>query len=228
MKEAGKALLEKKEPRYQAVLFDLDGTLTCSHPGILQSVKLSLEEMGIPIPSGEVLRKFIGPPLAYSYTHFCGMSMEEAEEGIRRYRAHYNRDGIFNCTVYQGIIPLLEALQEAGVKLGVATAKPGSMAMRVLEHFGLLKFMDTVSPNQEDEKGTGKAHLILKALKDLGVSPENAVMIGDTRFDCQGALEAGTAFIGAAYGYGGIPELKEAGAQLLAASPQELGDLLWK
>lgn len=217
-----------QNPRYRAVLFDLDGTLTCSHPGILGSVKLSLQEMGLPVPPPETLRKFIGPPLAYSYTTFCGMTQEQAEEGIRRYRIHYNRDGIFRCTVYDGIFELMRELRNCGVKLGVATAKPGSMAVRVLEHFSFLPLLDVVSPNQEDEKGTGKARLIEKALRELKISPGEAVMIGDTRFDCEGALEAGTHFVGAAYGYGSREELLEAGAAELASSPRDLKKFLFR
>ena len=201
---------------YDAVLFDLDGTLTESHPGILSCVKLALQEMGKPIPRPEQLRKFIGPPLAYSFTQFCGMTMKEAEEGIERYRLHYNREGIFECSVYEGIFPLLEELKARGVKLAVATAKPGSMARRVLEHFA----------NQEDEKGTGKVQLIEAALQELRVPRERAVMIGDTRFDCEGAQLAGTDFIGALYGYGGEEELKKAGAVKLAVSPDDLRKFL--
>lgn len=211
---------------YDAVLFDLDGTLTESHPGILSCVKLALQEMGKPIPRLEQLRKFIGPPLAYSFTQFCGMTMKEAEEGIERYRLHYNREGIFECSVYEGIFPLLEELKARGVKLAVATAKPGSMARRVLEHFGLFAYMDCLSANQEDEKGTGKVQLIEAALQELRVPRERAVMIGDTRFDCEGAQLAGTDFIGALYGYGGEEELKKAGAVKLAVSPDDLRKFL--
>lgn len=212
--------------RFVAALFDLDGTLTQSHPGILSCIEKALREMGKEVPPKEKMHMFIGPPLAYSFTHFCGMSMREAEEGIERYRRHYNQGGIFECSVYEEIFPLLKELKEAGVKLGVATAKPGSMASRVLDHFGLSSYMDCVSANTEDEKGTGKVQLIQAALQALHVTPEKAVMVGDTRFDCEGAALAGTAFIGVLYGYGGEEELRGAGASCLAASPRDLRKLL--
>lgn len=222
MEHIAEKMIHRGGAVYDAVLFDLDGTLTESHPGILSCVKLALQEMGKPVPSPDQLRKFIGPPLAYSFTQFCGMTMKEAEEGIERYRFHYNRGGIFECSVYEGIFPLLKELKERGVKLAVATAKPESMAMRVLEHFGLSAYMDCISANQEDEKGTGKVQLIEAALRELEVSPEKAVMVGDTRFDCEGARLAGVDFAGALYGYGGEEELEKAGAVKLAASPGEL------
>ena len=127
-----------QNPRYRAVLFDLDGTLTCSHPGILGSVKLSLQEMGLPVPPPETLRKFIGPPLAYSYTTFCGMTQEQAEEGIRRYRSHYNRDGIFRWTVYDGIFELMRELGEKHqipwqLKSGISGGNDASAVQRTKE-----------------------------------------------------------------------------------------------
>ena len=76
------------QPVYDAVLFDLDGTLTESHPGILHCVRLSLEEMGFTPPAEEIMRRFIGPPLWYSYTNFCGLTPEQADEAVERDRAH--------------------------------------------------------------------------------------------------------------------------------------------
>ena len=109
-------------PRFDAVLFDLDGTLTESHPGIMHCACLALGEMGLPIPDEATLRRFIGPPLWYSYTEFCGLTPEQAEEAIVRYRKHYRDGGFLECSVYPGILPLLDDLRAAGVKLAVATA----------------------------------------------------------------------------------------------------------
>lgn len=174
-------------PRFSAVLFDLDGTLTESHPGILHCVRLSLEEMGLPIPPEDTLRRFIGPPLWYSYTTFCHLTSEQAEEAVERYRTHYRAGGYLECSVYPGILPLLEDLRAAGAKLAVATAKPAKMAHAVCESFGILSRVDFMSGNREDEKGMGKRGLIEAACTGLDVSPRQAVMIGDTRFDREGA-----------------------------------------
>ena len=214
-------------PRFAAVLFDLDGTLTESHPGILHCVRLSLEEMGLPIPDGETLRRFIGPPLWYSYTEFCGLTPEQAEEAVERYRKHYREGGFLECSVYPGILPLLDDLRAAGVKLAVATAKPAKMARAVCESFGILERVDFLSGNREDEKGMGKRGLIEAACAGLGVAPAQAVMIGDTKYDLEGAREAGAAFLGAAYGYGTAAELAGEGSLGAAASPDGLRSYLF-
>lgn len=91
-----------------------------------------------------------------------------------------------------------------------------------------MPYLDCVSANQEDEKGAGKVQLIQKALKEMGVSPEKAVMVGDTRFDCEGAHLAQVDFIGALYGYGGEEELRKAGAKKLAADPEEIAKFLFR
>lgn len=214
-------------PRFAAVLFDLDGTLTESHPGILHCVRLSLGEMGLPIPDEAVLRRFIGPPLWYSYTEFCGLTPEQADEGVARYRQHYRDGGFLECAVYPGMLPLLDDLRAAGVKLAVATAKPAKMARAVCEHFGILERVDFLSGNREDEKGMGKRGLIETACAGLGVSPALAVMVGDTKYDLEGAREAGAAFVGAAYGYGSPGELTGEGSLGESPSPDGLRSYLF-
>lgn len=158
-------------PRFDAALFDLDGTLTESHPGIMHCASLALGEMGHPIPDEATLRRFIGPPLWYSYTEFCGLTPEQAEEAVVRYRKHYRDGGFLECSVYPGILPLLDDLRAAGVKLAVATAKPAKMARAVCESFGILERVDFLSGNREDEKGMGKRGLIESACAGLGVPP---------------------------------------------------------
>lgn len=214
-------------PRFDAVLFDLDGTLTESHPGIEHCVRLSLGEMGLPIPDEAALRRFIGPPLWYSYTEFCGLTPAQAEEAVARYRKHYRDGGFLECAVYPGMLSLLDDLRAAGVKLAVATAKPAKMAHAVCESFGILARVDFLSGNREDEKGMGKRGLIESACAGLGVQPSQAVMIGDTKYDLEGAREAGTAFVGAAYGYGAPGELTGGGSLGAASSPDGLRSYLF-
>ena len=214
-------------PRFAAVLFDLDGTLTESHPGILHCVRLSLGEMGLPIPDEAVLRRFIGPPLWYSYTEFCGLTPEQADEGVARYRQHYRDGGFLECAVYPGMLPLLDDLRAAGVKLAVATAKPAKMARAVCEHFGILERVDFLSGNREDEKGMGKRGLIETACAGLGVSPALAVIVGVVNCDLGGAREAGAAFGGAACGYGAQGALTGEGSLGESPSPDGLRSYLF-
>jgi phosphoglycolate phosphatase len=211
---------------FDLVLFDLDGTLTDSGPGIMSSVSRALAEMGRPPLSPDTLRRFIGPPLFDSYVKLCHMTPEEAQEGIDRYRVHYRAGGIYDNRVFDGMFSVLEELRAAGKYLAVATSKPESMALDVLSHFGLRKYFDVVSAPDESERGNGKEELILPVLKKLSVFPSRAVMVGDTKFDAAGARNAGTQFLGVLFGFGTEEEMRREGGTMFARTPADITRLL--
>ena len=203
------------------VLFDLDGTLTRSEEGIWNCARYALERMGRPVPDNETLRKFIGPPLVWSFRNLCGMTEEEALEAQRIYRERYNTVGLLENRVYPGIRNALCRLRKAGAHLGVVTGKPAAPTGRILEHFGLDRFFGKVlcaTDNKAD-----KEQMIRAAL------PEDAAeawMVGDRKYDMEGGRRAGIHTLGVTYGYGSEAELLEAGAEKLAGSPREIADIL--
>ena len=213
-------------PRYLLALFDLDGTLTNSGPGVMDCVARALAGMGLPVPPKTTLRRFIGPPLFQSFTTLCGLSPEQADKAIRRFRELYDNGGIFNNSVYDGIPEALTALRAAGLRLAVATSKPGPMAKVVLEHYDLARYFDDVSAADESERGGGKEKLIRPVLEHAGCEPGRAVMIGDTKFDAAGARNAGTDFLGVLYGFGTEEELRREGARRFARTPAEIARML--
>lgn len=210
----------------RAVLFDLDGTLTNSAPGILGSLKKALAQLGYPEPAPELLRRFIGPPMFGSMEKFCGMTPEEAETAVRAYREIYNRTGVYENAVYPGIPGLLDRLRSSGVRLAVATTKPAFATAKVLEHFGLSSRFDFVSAADESERESNKKKLILAAVNALGCPPERAVMVGDTKFDAVGARDAGTDFIGVLYGFGTREEMEREGGRTFVSDVSCLGRML--
>lgn len=214
------------KPAYDLILFDLDGTLTDSEPGITSCVRHSLQKMGFPVPSQEKLRKFIGPPLFYSYVNFCGMTPEQAEKATDYYREVYNVTGAFQNAPYPGIIELLDDLKSAGATLAVATSKPDTIAYRVLDYFKLTPYFSHIACPSESEHSGEKYVLIESCLKHCGVKAENAVMIGDTHFDIEGAQRVGTHFIGVLYGFGSQKEMEEKGGKAFASTRAELKKLL--
>lgn len=211
---------------YDLILFDIDGTLTDSEPGITGAVKETLTEMGLPIPEQEILRKFIGPPLWQSFIDYCGMTAEESERAVQIYRATYNVKGAFENKPYPKIPELLEELKAAGATLAVATSKPASIAFPVLEYFHLLPYFQYVAAPGDDEHSSQKTRLILSAEKFCGIPKERTVMIGDTHFDIEGAREAQTDFIGVLYGFGTKEEMEREGATVFARNVEELKSLL--
>lgn len=208
---------------YDLLLFDLDGTLTQSDPGIIRCVRDTLIKLGYPVLEGDVLRKFIGPPLTFSLREYCGITGEPAMHFVDEYRIIYNKDGVYEAKVFDGIFPLLEKLRKAGYRLAVATSKPQNAADLVTNYFQLTPCFDMISGSFEDEKGS-KLLVIQRAIKEMGSSPRRTLMIGDTRFDAEGAKLAGTDFLGALYGYGTREEMEAfiPGCPFVC-SPEEVG-----
>ena len=203
------------------VLFDLDGTLTQSEDGIWNCAKHAAKKMGFPEPDAETLRKFIGPPLEYSFSTYMRMTKEQAAEAVRFYRERYTTVGMYENRVYPGVRVMMRTLWKAGAKLGIVTGKPAYPTGKILEHFGLDKFLTTVVCATDGH--AEKEHLIRQAL------PEDAGevwMVGDRCFDMEGGTKAGVHTLGVTYGYGSEEELLESGAERLAKTPREISEIL--
>ncbi len=208
----------------KAILFDLDGTLTDSGEGIINSVIPALEHYGIAIPSREELRVFVGPPLHDTFLRF-GVPADQLENATKIYRSRYIPIGKFENAPYPGIPELLETLKAQGHKLFVATSKPEPMAVEILEHFDLARYFDRICGASMDTSRSSKEAVIAYLLEQNG-SAENMVMVGDTKYDVIGAKAHGIPTIGVSWGYGEIDEMLEAGAAAIAHTTQELLELL--
>ena len=207
---------------YKLVLFDLDGTLTQSEFGILASAKYALSKMGIYEADEKKLKRFIGPPLYVSFSEFYGLNGAAGEEAVRLYREVYEKEEYKNAPVYEGIQDALLALKEAGASLMVVTSKPQEMAERVVEHVGLKRFFDAIVGPGREMLSPSKTVLIQRALALSGARKEEAVMVGDRKFDIEGAKGAGIASVGVLYGYGSREELEAAGADFFADKPEQI------
>ena len=210
--------------RYQAILFDLDGTLTESGIGITRSVAYALRKHGIEEPDQKKLGRFVGPPLIDSFMRFYGFSAEQARQAVDDYREYYAVKGIFENRVYDGVVPMLKALKAAGVRCVLATSKPDHYAVQILEHFGLAEYFDFVAGATMDEKRTNKADVIAYALAHTGA--ENVLMVGDREHDIHGAAENGIPAIGITWGYGDRAELEAAGAKEVFDAPEEVAQYI--
>ena len=209
------------------ILLDLDGTLTDSSEGIINSVKYALEKQSAPIPPMNVLRRFIGPPLIDAFQEYTGLTYENAELAVKTYRERYKDIGLFENRVYDGIIDFLEALKNADKTIILATCKPKVFADRILEHFGLTKyFAFTVGP--EFNGRLNYKHEVIKEVMKLGNITDRSlmVMIGDRHHDIDGAKYHSISSIGVSFGFAEEGELEKAGADMIADSPKELTDIL--
>lgn len=209
--------------KYDTVLFDLDGTLTDSGPGITRCVAVAFEQLGYEVPEYEQLRTFVGPPLVSSFSSF-GMDHDTVEKAIEIFRANYAAGGKFENRVYDGIPQLLNRLRDQGMHLYVATSKPEPLAREVLAHFGLDGYFDEICGASTDHSRETKEAVISYLLEK--VHAENAVMVGDTDYDVIGAHHHGIPCIGVSWGFGNKKSMQEAGAIAIASDMDSLYQLL--
>lgn len=211
---------------YETILFDLDGTLTDPGLGITNSVMYALRQMGYAVPPRRELYRFIGPPLIDSFRDFTGMTDQQAQEAVRQYRVYFRTDGLYENQVYEGIVPMLEKLRDAGKRLVLATSKPEEFARIIMAHFGLDQYVAQIAGATMDVTRSKKGQVIAYALKEFAIDPATAVMVGDREHDVNGAKENGLPCIGVTFGYGSRQELLNCGAVKLADSPEELCGIL--
>lgn len=211
---------------WTTILFDLDGTLTDSAPGITNSVAHALAHFGIREEPKNLL-KFVGPPLNESLAEFYGFSPEQTAEAITVFREYFVEKGWCENAPYPGIGELLRELKAAGLRLMVATSKPEVQAVRILKHFGLADYFERIcGAPRGNEDGARKASIIRQALSYGDNDTASVVMVGDRRHDVAGAHETGLPCVGVLYGYGGREELEKAGAEYIAEDMAALKKLL--
>ena len=211
---------------YTTVLVDLDGTVMDSAPGITRTLALALEELGLPVPSPTRLLEFVGPPILDGLRDVVGVEGDEAQRVLTRYREGYRGTGAFEAEPYAGVRDALRSLGRLA-PLAIATSKPESTAIAILEHFGFAPLFTVIAGASDDETRSEKADVITRALELLverGVDVSRPVMIGDRIHDVAGAAAHGIPTIVAGWGYG-APE-EAAGAIAVAAAPADLPGLV--
>ena len=216
---------------YTHIFFDLDGTLTDPKVGITKSVAYALQHFGVEVADLDQLCPFIGPPLKDSFMSFYHFSSRQADLAVEKYREYFSETGMFENVVYPGIERLLKALSGAGKTLVVATSKPTVFAEKILAHFQLASYFSAIIGSELDGRRVEKADVIAHALSaQSGIFPEpdpcQTVMIGDRKYDIEGAKANGIDSIGVLFGYGTAQELKASGAGRIVESVGQLQNIL--
>lgn len=209
--------------KYKYVLFDLDGTVTQSEEGVLNSVRYAMERLKMPMPADVPNRLFMGPPLSFSFSEYCKVPKEQIPEALRLYREYYSEKGIFECRLYEGIEELLKSLNNDGRVLLVASSKPEVYVKRILAKFGVGELFAFIGGATLDDSRSEKNEVLRYTLSSAGVeNTDEALMVGDRKYDILGAKHFGMDSVGVLYGYGSEEELRSAGATYIAASAQDV------
>ena len=206
--------------RYTNILFDLDGTLVDSGEGVLKCAELALRHFNLPIPSPEEMRTFVGPPLRDSFLRF-GCTEEMAQEAIVVYRRRYTTVGKFELFVYPGIEKLLQDLTAAGCKLYVATSKPESVSVEILQHLGLARYFTYIAGADQNKGRSTKSEVIAYLLAQMG-DLDGSLMVGDTAYDVIGSAQHGIPCAGVSWGYGTRKSIEDAQPAVIVDSTEEL------
>ncbi len=209
------------------ILLDLDGTLTDPYTGITRCIIHALEVQGLPVPGSEEQRGWIGPPLQITFRdYFARLGRGDADLAIESYRERFSHTGMYENAVYAGVPEMLERLAGNGRTMFLATVKPTVFAERIVEHFGLARWLQRSYGSELDGTRIDKVDLLQYMIEQEGLDPADSAMVGDRHNDMEAARYHGMRAIGVLWGYGSREELVEAGAEELATSPEELVELL--
>ena len=212
---------------FTSILFDLDGTIIDSAPGITATLAYTFETMRLPVPSPAELLAYVGPPILDSFRDRAGMSPGEAAEALAIYRPRYLERGALDSSVFPGVPRVLRAVHAAGIPLSLATSKPETPATFMLNHFGLLDCFDIITGASDDEVRSSKQDVVAEALTRLaefGANLSRPVLVGDRIHDVEGAAANGVPTIFVGWGYGSPAE--QVGSIAVAHTPAELHELL--
>lgn len=212
--------------KYRNIFFDLDGTVTDSGNAIMSCARYALEKMGYGEEPEEKLRRFIGPSLMDSFERLYGMSEEDATKATKLFRSLYVDNKMYDVTVYPGIQELLGKCRDEGLKTFVVTSKVQAYAERIIEKIGLDGYFTSIVGPDPTDFSSDKSRLINRAVAEYSLQKKECVMIGDTRFDIEGAVKAGVDSIAVTYGYGNPTEVQMAHPTYTAVNAADLADIL--
>lgn len=214
---------------WKYILFDLDGTLTDSSEGIMKCVKYALEAATVSVPSEDDLLGFIGPPLVESFQKITGMDYEGAVQATQKYRERYSVKGLYENRLYNGIDKVLKQLQEAGIKIALATSKPEVYSVKILDFFNIFQYFDEVVGSTLDGKRNTKTAVIQEVFSRMNISEDEkgqVIIVGDRKHDIIGAKETHIKSCGVYYGFAPANELEEYGADYIVHEVEELLSVL--
>ena len=213
------------EKHFETVIFDFDGTIADTFRGVRFCILEALHAFGYDETDEAKLHTYLGPPLFDSFMLYCH-DEDTARRMVAKYREVYRAGALLKCDLYDGITDVFAELSAAGIKLAIASSKPGEFVKRLLCHFELEKYFDFISAPVIGKPEPTKYDLITAALSALGADNATAAMVGDRKFDVEGAKQAGVFSVGVSYGFGTLDELEAHGADFICHTPDQISELI--
>lgn len=211
---------------FRLCIFDLDGTLTDTLDSLTYSVNLTLEEMGYPALERSKCRAFVGNGsrvlIEKALKASGDTTLSRIEEGMEVYDRVFDANCTYHVAPYDGIVELLQALKEKGMKLTVLSNKPHRQAVHVVEEVFGKEMFDWVQGQQEGIPRKPDPYAAIQIAEKFGVKPEECVYIGDSEVDVATGTAARMKTLGVTWGFRSVEQLKEAGATILLDRPVQI------
>lgn len=212
--------------KYKNILFDLDGTISDSSPGIINGYQYSLNKMGFPQDDSNLIKSYIGSPLRSYYTEEKKLGPADSETAVRFFREYYTDKGIFENNLYDKMDELIGELHQNGNRLFLATSKPLEFALRILEHFKIKDRFISIHASDMSADNKPKDKLIADAILMNGLVKAESVMIGDRYHDIRGAKVNGIHAIAVTYGFGSRAEIDSEKPEHIASNAGEIKSII--
>jgi phosphoglycolate phosphatase len=215
--------------KYSLIIWDLDGTIVDPAEAIIGSVRFALDKLGVLVEDTDLLRKFVGPPLAQSFMSLSGLDAETAEKAVSFYRENFSDNGaIYRERPYRGMDELLKSIHEAGIRQIIATSKPTEFAEKIVEYNGLTKYFSAILGGNMDGTGSSKIEVVERALSVAGnYNPRETVVVGDRKYEVLAAREFGLDSIYVTYGFGSAEEISETGPTHVAKNAFDIQNIIF-
>ena len=212
---------------YKYILFDLDGTLLNTFPGVSNALRYTMDYYKMPVPDETEMRKYLGPPLGDSFRDYAGFAEDEIPRAIKKFREYYLEKGVYEYEFFEELKPSFDKLRKMGCKLAVATSKLEPAAISMLTHAGIINEFDFICGSTQDESRSTKAQVVAHVLKHFGITDKSEVLlIGDRDNDIIGAHENGIRCCGFLSGFGSREEMEEYGADYIVNYISDIFEIL--
>ncbi len=208
--------------KFSFIIFDFDGTIADTRRGVFDSIIYALTSYGYEVPEESVLNSFLGPPLYVSFKKTTSCSDEMAQTLTAKYRELYTDNAMYRLQLFDGVEEMLKEMKANGIKMAIASSKPEKFFSKLLKHLGITEYFDVVCGASLSDIHNTKQTIIARAMDELGAEKDKTLMVGDRVFDIDGAKQNGIKSAGVVFGFDYTEELKEAGADLIVNSTEEL------
>lgn len=213
--------------RIKAVILDFDGTMGDTQDLIVRTMQQTIQQLGLPLRTDEQCAAMIGLPLKHTFTTLIEMSEEMGERCAELYRRLFNENNVPGAVpVFPNVLDTVRTLHERGLILTIASARRRDTLVEFLESMNLMQYIPYVISASDIENAKPAPDMVLKTLEDYHLSADEAIVVGDTKYDIEMAHRAGVKAVGVTYGNGTVEELRAYGAEYIIDDFAQLLDIV--